>query len=70
MDMGSEIEALKMGFVPAKSLTTNVKSDEQDVQIDVETCMHRGGDTPVLVKALNASMQPLKFMEFSMEAPI
>ena len=70
MDMGSEIEALKMGFVPVKSLTTYVKSDEQDLQIDFVTCLHRGGDTPVLIKALNATMQPLKFMEFSMEAPI
>jgi hypothetical protein len=70
MDMGSEIEALQMGFVPVKSLTTYVKSDEKDLQIDFVTCMHRGGDTPVLVKALNAVMQPLKFMEFSMEAPI
>ena len=25
---------------------------------------------PVLIKALNATMQPLRFMEFSMEAPI
>ena len=70
MDMGSEIEALQMGFVPVKSLTTYVKSDEQDLQIDFVTCRHRGGDTPVLVKALNATMQPVKFMEFSMEAPI
>lgn len=70
MDMGSEIEALQMGFVPVKSLTTYVKSDERDLQIDFVTCRHRGGDTPVLVKALNATMQPLKFMEFSMEAPI
>ena len=70
MDMGSKIDALKMGFVPVKSLTTYVKSDEQDLQIDFVTCMHRGGDTPVLIKALNATMQPLKFMEFSMEAPI
>ena len=70
MDMGSEIEALQMGFVPVKSLTTYVKSDEQDLQIDFVTCMHRGGDTPVLIKALNATMQPLKFMEFSMEAPL
>ena len=70
MDMGSEIEALKMGFVPVASLTTYVKSDEQDLQIDFVTSMHRGGDTPVLIKALNATMQPLKFMEFSMEAPI
>lgn len=70
MDMGSEIEALKMGFVPVRSLTTYVKSDEQDLQIDFVTSIHRGGDTPVLIKALNATMQPLKFMEFSMEAPI
>jgi hypothetical protein len=70
MDMGSEIEALQMGFIPVKSLTTYVKSDERDLQIDFVTCMHRGGDTPVLIKALNAVMQPLKFMEFSMEAPI
>ena len=70
MDMGSEIEALKMGFVPVKSLTSYVKSDERDLQIDFVTCRHRGGDTPVLIKALNATMQPLKFMEFSMEAPI
>lgn len=70
MNMGSEIEALQMGFVPVKSLTTYVKSDEQDLQIDFVTCLHRGGDTPVLIKALNATMQPLKFMEFSMEAPI
>lgn len=70
MDMGSEIDALKMGFVPVKSLTSYIKSDEQDLQIDFVTCRHRGGDTPVLIKALNATMQPLKFMEFSMEAPI
>jgi hypothetical protein len=70
MDMGSEIEALQMGFIPVKSLTTYVKSDEKDLQIDFVTCMHRGGDTPVLIKALNVVMQPLKFMEFSMAAPI
>jgi len=70
MDMGSEIDALKMGFVPVKSLTTYIKSDEPDLQIDFVTCLHRGGDPPVLIKALNATMQPLKFMEFSMEAPI
>ena len=48
MDMGSEIEALKMGFVPVKSLTTYVKSDERDLQIDFVTCRHRG---PITVNA-------------------
>lgn len=70
MDMGSEIEALQMGFVPVRSLTTYVKSDEADLQIDFVTSLHRGGDTPVLIKSLNVTMQPLAFMEFSMEAPI
>lgn len=70
MDMGSEIEALQMGFVPVRSLTTYVKADETDLQIDFVTSLHRGGDTPVLIRALNATMQPLAFMEFSMEAPI
>lgn len=70
MDMGSTIDALKMGFVPVKSLITYVKSDETDLQIDFVTSQHRGGDAPVLVKALIATMQPLKFMEFSMEEPI
>ena len=70
MDMGSVIESLQMGFVPVQSLTTYIKSDEADLQIDFVTSMHRGGDTPVLIKALNATMQPLKFMEFSMAEPI
>lgn len=70
MDMGSAIESLKMGFIPVKSLTTYVKSDEPDLQIDFVTSMHRGGDTPVLIKSINATMQPLKFMEFSMAEPI
>ena len=64
MDMGGEIDALKIGFVPVKSLTTYLKSDKQDLQIDFVTCLHRGGDTPVLIKALNAALQPLKFIEF------
>lgn len=70
MDMGSVIESLEMGFAPVQSLTTYVKSDETDLQIDFVTSLHRGGDTPVLIKSLNATMQPLKFMEFSMALPI
>ena len=70
LDTHSAIESLKMGFVPLKSLTTYVKSDEIDLQIDFVTTMHRGGDTPVLIKSLNVTMQPLKFMEYSMSEPI
>lgn len=70
MDMGNAIDSLSMGFVPVKSLTTYVKADEPDLQIDFVTSLHRGGDTPVLISAINAVMQPLKFMEFSMAEPI
>lgn len=70
LDTHNAIESLKMGFVPLKSLTTYVKSDEVDLQIDFVTAMHHGGDAPVLIKALNVTMQPLKFMEYSMSEPI
>ena len=70
MDMGSVIESLEMGFVPVQSLTNYVKSDETDLQIDFVTSLPRGGDTPVLIKSLNATIRPLKFMEFLMAAPI
>lgn len=70
MDTREAIDSLKMGFVPVKSLTTYVKSDETDLQIDFVTTMHRERDKPVKIDALNVEMQPLKFMEFAMEAPI
>lgn len=70
MDTPAAIDSLKMGFVPVKSLTTYVKSDEPDLQLDFVTTLHRGGDKPIKIKALNVTMQPLKFLEFSMENPI
>lgn len=70
MDTKGAIESLKMGFVPLKSLTTYIKSDEADLQIDFVTTRHRAGDTPLRIEALNIEMQPLKFMEFAMESPI
>ncbi len=70
IDTPAVIDSLKMGFVPVKSLTTYVKSDEPDLQLDFVTTMHRGGDVPVKIDALNVTMQPLRFLEFSMENPI
>lgn len=70
IDTHAVIDSLRMGFVPVKSLTTYVKSDEPDLQLDFVTAMHRGGDEPVKIEALNVTMQPLKFLEFSMENPI
>lgn len=70
VDTKEALESLKMGFVPVQSLTTYIKADEKDLQIDFVTTMHRGGDVPIKIDALNVEMQPLKFMEFAMEAPI
>lgn len=70
IDTPAVIDSLRMGFVPVKSLTTYVKSDEPDLQLDFVTTMHRGGDEPVKIEPLNVTMQPLKFLEFSMESPI
>ncbi len=70
VDTKSAIDSLEMGFVPVKSLTTYVKSNETDLQIDFLTSMHRDGDRPIRIESLNVEMQPLKFMEFSMESPI
>lgn len=70
MDVGREVEALKSGFVPVKSLTTYMKSDEKDLHIDFVTCMDREGDEPVLIRALDVVMQPLRFVEFLMANPV
>lgn len=70
MDTPAAIDSLKMGFVPVKSLTTYVKSDEPDLQLDFVTTLHRGGEVPIKIEALNVTMQPLKFLEFSMENPV
>ena len=70
VDTPAAIDSLKMGFVPVKSLTTYVKSDEPDLQLDFVTTLHRGGEKPIKIAALNVTIQPLKFLEFSMENPI
>lgn len=67
MDTPAAIDSLKMGFVPVKSLMPYVKSDEPDLQLDFVTTLHRGGEVPIKIEALNVTMQPLKFLEFSME---
>lgn len=66
-DTRAAIESLEMGFVPTVGQTTYKKADEPDFDLDFVTSKGRGGDTPVYVKSLNITLQPLPFMEFSME---
>jgi len=68
-DVASAIDALSMGFVPLKSLSTYQKADEPDFQIDFLTTMGRSGEEAVHNESLNLRLQPLRFMEFSLEDP-
>jgi len=70
IDVHDAIESLKMGFLPVVDRTRYTKADEPDFDLDFLTSLHRGGDAPVPVPRLNITLQPLKFMEFSMEDPM
>jgi hypothetical protein len=66
-DTSTAIESLKMGFIPNKSGTTFTHPDEPDFQLDFLTAKVKDGDDPIRFPQLNITLQPLKFMEFSME---
>lgn len=67
MDARSAIDSLEMGFIPNVSQTTFIKQDEPDLQLDFVTPKVSTSDAPIRVHALNLSMQPLRFMDFSMD---
>ncbi len=68
VDTHAAIESLKMGFAPNNNKTTYRKADEPDFDLDFLTSIGREGESPVFVKELNVTLQPLRFMEFSMVA--
>lgn len=70
VDTRGALESLQMGFIPVVSQTTYKKPDEPDFDIDFLTSMGRRGDAPVHIPALNVTLQPLRFMELSMESPL
>jgi hypothetical protein len=66
------IESLGMGLLPVASLTSAVGASylnprEPDFRLDFLTVHHRGGEKPYAHPKLHITLQPLKFMEFSME---
>ncbi|MEO8103191.1 MAG: GSU2403 family nucleotidyltransferase fold protein [Betaproteobacteria bacterium] len=66
------IESLGMGLLPVSSLTSAhgasyLNPREPDFRLDFLTVRHRGGDTPYEHPQLHITLQPLKFMEFSLE---
>ena len=66
------IESLGMGFLPITQLAgkagaTFLNPREPEFRLDFLTTRHRGGSTPFFHPQLNVALQPLPFMEFSLE---
>lgn len=70
LDTTAAIESLQMGFIPNLKNTSFKKADEPDFDLDFLTSRGRAGDAPVTVPRLNLTMQPLRFMELSLEDPM
>lgn len=66
------IESLQMGLLPISGLTSKAGASwlnprEPDFRLDFLTTLYRGGETPYAHPRLHIVLQPLKFMEFSLE---
>lgn len=70
LDTTAAIDSLEMGFIPHQAHTSFRKADEPDFDLDFLTSRGRTGNTPGLVKRLNLPLQPLRFMELSLQDPM
>lgn len=66
------IKSLEMGFLPVSGLAskagaTYLNPREPDFKLDFLTTLHRKGMQPYEHPQLGVTLQPLKFMEFSLE---
>lgn len=66
------IQSLDMGFLPitgigSKAGATYLNPREPDFKLDFVTTLHRKGTQPYEHPQLGVTLQPLKFMEFSLE---
>ncbi len=72
IDVHAALTSFEQGFIPLVQLSGGAGasyklSGDPEFQIDFLTSAHRGGDGPVMVANLNVGLQPLPFMEFSLE---
>jgi hypothetical protein len=72
VDAHAAVDSLKMGFIPladvaAKSGGGYVVPKDPDFRLDFLTTLHRGGQEPYEHPQLKVTLQPLKFMELSLE---
>lgn len=66
------IRSLEMGFLPVSGLAstagaTYLNPREPEFKLDFLTTLHRKGEEPYEHPQLGVTLQPLKFMEFSLE---
>jgi hypothetical protein len=66
------IDSLTMGFLPitqlaGKSGASFLNPKEPEFRLDFLTTRHRGGEEPFFHTQLNVALQPLPFMEFSLQ---
>ena len=69
---GDAIHSLGLGFLPIAGFASKagagyLNPKEPDFRLDFLTTCHRGGEEPFEHKQLQVTMQPLRFMEFSLE---
>lgn len=72
MNTDAAIQSLGMGLLPIAGLSgkagaTYLNPREPEFRLDFLTPLHRGGDAPYPHAPLGVTLQPLKFMEFSLE---
>jgi hypothetical protein len=72
IDVHGALTSFERGFIPLVQLSGEAGasyklSGDPEFQVDFLTSLHRGGDGPVMIPNLNVCLQPLRFMEFSLE---
>jgi len=72
VDVRKAIDSLELGFLPITALqgaagTTYLNPADPELRVDFLTPMTRAGTKAVRIPNLNVALQPLKFMEFSLE---
>ena len=72
IDVHAALTSFEQGFIPLVQLSGGAGasyklSGDPEFQVDFLTSAHRGGDAPVMIPNLNVGLQPLPFMEFSLE---
>jgi len=72
VDVHAALASFEQGFIPMVQLAGGAGASykltgDPEFQIDFLTSLHRGEGEPVMIPNLNVGLQPLRFMEFSLE---